>query len=232
VENLPLNLLLFPLVGGYYITTRLEDSKYISQRLSSQAIFFNAVLVAMPLMALALAFTTIITYLAPVYVEWIRSNVFPIKDDFFGTCLISIFVAFLYTKFMNWRIDETRAIISAIRKIGSELEMLVATSFEESSLIQITLKSDKVYIGWAEVLPRPSHSSYIQLIPLFSGYRKENKELVIVTDYSQVYSEMIKRGKIKDIQELKMNLVVQESEIVSASRFDFSIYEKFEAQKT
>ncbi|MCX8490502.1 MAG: hypothetical protein ORN54_05495 [Cyclobacteriaceae bacterium] len=186
MEDLPINLLLFPLVGGYYITTRLEDSKFISQRLSAQAIVFNAVLVGMPLMAISLAITTVITYIFPTHVMWIRSTLFPIKDDFFGTCLLAILISFLYTKIRNHFIDETRAIYSAIEKSGSELELLVAYSFKESQLIQLSLRNDKVYIGWAEVLPKPSHCQYIQLIPLFSGYRDDKKELIIVTNYSLV----------------------------------------------
>jgi hypothetical protein len=155
----------------------------------------------------------------------------PIKDDFFGTCLLSVLISFFYTKIRNYYIDETKAIYQAIEKSGSELELLVAYSCSESKLIQLTLKNDKVYIGWAEVLPKPSHCPYIQLIPLFSGYRDEKKELVIVTDYSLVYSELIQKGKIKDIQELKMNLVIQSNEIISASRFDFEIFESFVSKK-
>jgi hypothetical protein len=231
LESIPINLLLFPLVGGYYITTRSESSKFISQRLSSQSIIFNAILVGIPLMAVSLIITTAITYIFPTHVEWVRLNVFPIKDDFFGTCLLSVCISFSYTKIKNHFIDETEAIHLAIEKSGSELELLVSYSFKESKLIQLTLKNDKVYIGWAEVLPKPSHCPYIQLVPLFSGFRDEKKELVIVTNYSLVYSELIQKGKIKDIQELKMNLVIQSNEIISASRFDFEIFENFASKK-
>ncbi len=182
-------------------------------------------------MAISLAITTVITYVFPIHVTWIRSTLFPIKDDFFGTCLLAILISFLYTKIRNHFIDETRAIYSAIEKSGSELELLVAYSFKESQLIQLSLRNDKVYIGWAEVLPKPSHCQYIQLIPLFSGYRDDKKELIIVTNYSLVYSELIQKGKIKDIQELKMNLVILSTEIVSASRFDFEIFESFVAKR-
>lgn len=182
-------------------------------------------------MAISLIITSTLTYIFPTHVEWIRQSVFPIKDDFFGTCLLSVLISFFYTKIRNYYIDETKAIYQAIEKSGSELELLVAYSCSESKLIQLTLKNDKVYIGWAEVLPKPSHCPYIQLIPLFSGYRDEKKELVIVTDYSLVYSELIQRGKIKDIQELKMNLVIQSNEIISASRFDFEIFESFVSKK-
>jgi hypothetical protein len=227
LESLPLNLLIFPLVGGYYITTRLEASKFISQRLTSQSIFFNAVLIGIPLMVISLVITTLLTHILPEKVSWIKLNIFPLKDDYFGTCFLSVLIAFCYTKFKNWKADEAGFILKAIDEIGNELELLVAHSFKESKLIQLTLKNDKIYIGWAEVLPKPSHNQYIQLIPLFSGFRDERKELVITTNYSLVYSELIQKGKIRDIQEVKMNLVVMANEIVSASMFDFEIYESF-----
>lgn len=218
-------------MGGYYITTRLEGAKFISQRLSSQAIFFNAVLIGIPLLIFSLGITTAATSILPTQVEWIKTNVFPLKDDYFGTCFLSVLLAFVFTKYRNWRIDEAEFIQKAIDEIGNELELLVSHSFKESKLIQLTLKNDKVYIGWAEVLPKPSHCQYIQLIPLFSGYRDEKKELVITTDYSSVYSELIQKGKIRDIKQLKMNLVIMADEIITASKFDFEIFESFVEKK-
>jgi hypothetical protein len=227
VESLPINLLIFPLVGGYYITTRCESAKYVSQRITSQAIFFNAVLVGILLMAISLALTTGATYFLNLQVEWVKSHLFPLKDEFFGTCLLSVLLAFCYTKYKNWRIQEAKFILRAIEQIGNELELMVAYSFQESKLIQVTLRSDKVYIGWAEVLPRPSHNQYVQIIPLLSGYRDEKKELIITTNYSQVYSELILEGKMKEIRDVNMSLVIMADEIITASRFDFDIFERF-----
>src|SRR5262249_36146008 len=126
----------------------------------------------------------------------------------------------------------SEAIYNAIEEIGNELELLFASSCVFSETIQITLKNDKVYIGWVKVLPKPSQCPYVQLIPLLSGYRNQSKELVITTDYSPVYAEMIKRGKITDLDDSDMNLVVQVNEIISASKFDFDIFESFQKSKT
>jgi hypothetical protein len=226
-DSLPINLLLFPLVGGYYITTRLEASKYIGQRLTSQALIFNAVLVAMPLLVASLIITTTLTAIFKTQVEWTKQNVFPIKDDYFGTCLLSLALAYGFTRFRNSRIDDTDAIYSAIQVIGNELELLFATSCVDSQLIQITLKNDKVYVGWVKVLPKPSQCPYVQLIPLFSGYRNAAKELQITTDYSPIYSQLIKRGKITNLEDADVNLVVQVNEVISASKFDFDVFEAF-----
>lgn len=47
-------------------------------------------------------------------------------------------------------------------------------------------------------------------------------------NYTIVYSEYIKQTKIKAIDELEMNLLIKVDEIISASRFDWGIFEKFE----
>ena len=92
---------------------------------------------------------------------------------------------------LNSFIDESKAILTAVKRIGHELELLFAISVEESQLIQVTLKNDKAYVGWVEIIPKPNPTQYVKLIPLFSGYRDEKKELKITTDYSLVYSDFI-----------------------------------------
>jgi hypothetical protein len=223
------NLLIFPLIGGYYIVTRSERFKYLNQRLDTQAVLFNSVIAGIPLLLVTLIITAGVSYILPSPVEWIKENLFPVKNAFLGTCALSFVIAVFGTKLWNRFIKASDAIEHAIEKIGNELELLFSMSCIDSELIQITLKNDKVYIGWVEILPKPSQCPYVKLVPLFSGYRDENKELKITTDYSRVYSEYMIRGKIKDISDLQMNLVVLVNEIISASRFDFEIFEKFES---
>jgi hypothetical protein len=218
------------LVGGYYVVTRLERFKYLNQRLSGQHIVFNAIIAGVPLLVISLLISGGLTYFFEDKVSWVKSF-FPIKDQYFGTCVLSFFLAVVGTGFSNRFIDETESIYRSIVRIGNELELLFAESCLYNELIQITLKSDKVYIGWVGVLPEPSQCLYIQLIPLLSGYRDDKKELIITTDYSQVYSEYIRKGQIKNIDELEMNLVLPVNEIVSASRFDFDIFERFQSMK-
>lgn len=233
MESLPVNLLLFPLMGGYYITTRLEPSKFIGQRKSSQAVFFDAVLTAIPLLFFSLVITTMSTYLFPDMVALLKDKVFPIKDDYFGTCFLSVVIAFTFVKISNWKTDEFDAICRAIEIVGNELEMLFLCSCRESQLIQITLTNNKVYIGWVEIIAKPSQDQYVRLLPFLSGYRSDQtKELSITTDYSLVYSDLISKGQIKAINQADVNLVIKTSEILSASKFDFDYFEKFEASKS
>lgn len=123
MENLPLNLLIFPLVGGYYIITRLESLKYISHRLGSQATIFNAVLIGIPLLVVSLVVSTVLTYVFPEHVYWVKQNVFPIKQEYFGTCLLSIITAYFYTQIRNRTSSRSDSLHKAIVAIGNELEL-------------------------------------------------------------------------------------------------------------
>lgn len=228
MDSVLVNLLLFPLVGGYYITTRLESSKYIGQRRTSQAVLFNAVMVAIPLLLVSLCVTGLSTHFFVYQVTYIKDNYFPIKDQYLGTCVLSFVIAVGFTKIANrYFINRTKAIYKAIREVGNELEVLLSESCLEGSLVQITLKNSKVYVGWVEVLPEPSACPYIHLIPFLSGFRDAKRVLHITTDYSPVYNELIKKGKIKAINDSNVNIIIQSNQIISAAKFDFDIFEKF-----
>lgn len=222
------NLLLFPLVGGYYIVTRSERYKYLNQRLGSQAVLFNSIIVGIPLLLVSLVTAAIASYYFKDQVAYIKNNYFPIQDEYFGTCALSFVLAVFTTWLINVFTAKSDAIAAAIDSVGNELELLFSYSAVESAPIQVTLKNDKVYIGWIEILPQPSQCPYIRLIPLFSGYRDRRKELKITTDYSHVYNDFINRGMIRDIADLDVNVVIQVSEVLSAGRFEFEIFEKFE----
>jgi len=224
---MPFNLLLFPLVGGFYIITRLEYYKYINQRQDRQTIFFNSVLIGIPLLLCSFIICTLFTALFGASIDVVKQY-FPIKDQYFGTAVVSFLLALTITWVSNKIINEEEAIATAMKKIGNELERLFLFSITHQQLIQLTLSDHKVYIGWAELLPEPKHSAFVRIIPALSGYRDDKRILHITTRYTDVYSDYIKRGEIKSIDELEMGLVIKVEEILSATRFDIEVFEKFE----
>jgi len=227
---MPFNLLLFPIVGGYFIITRLEHFKYINQRLDRQMILFNSIIVGTALLIGSYIICTSCSYVFPDQVHFLKHNS-PIKQEFFGTSLVSFLIALPITWIGNSIINEEAAIASAIDRIGSELEKLFKYSCFEQELVQITLKNDKVYVGWVEVLPKPQVSPYVTILPVLSGYRDEKKNLHITTSYLTVYADYIKQGQIKAVEDLDIHLVVQVDEIITATRFDYEVFEKFERAK-
>lgn len=112
-------------------------------------------------------------------------------------------MAFFFGEISRFFISTQNAIINAIEKNQDELELLIKRSWYSTYpkkitskgviSLAITLKSGKVYIGYANALPVPSKTNYVSLLPLFSGYRDgKTHELVFTTQYVDIYAEIIK----------------------------------------
>lgn len=128
-------------------------------------------------------------------------------------------------------------IIWAIRQNGDEIERLFKDSVEQGFAMQITLKNNKVYIGFSETIPIPQKTNYLTISPIISGYRdSETKELHITTDYFKVVEEFIKDLETKSDQEvdsiqLNTDVIIKQDEILSASIYDQKVYNIFREQK-
>lgn len=73
----------------------------------------------------------------------------------------------------------------------------------------------------------PFKSNYIRIIPVYSGYRDDKKELVFTTQYLSVYSSYIEDGTIRSIDELETDLVIKAESIKTVSYFDLEMYKRF-----
>lgn len=222
---MPFNLLLFPLVGGYYFLIRFKHFKYLHQRLERQKLLFNSVIAGTILLSLSFFLTWIAFHLFPHRSSIIKDNL-PVHLPFFGTTLFSFILGILIAEVGNWFIDESKAISNAIKSIGNELELLFESSIRKEVLIQISLKNDKFYIGWVKALPIPQQSNYVILLPAFSGYRDDNKKMVFTTQYLDVYASYVQEGEITDLKNLT-SLVIKIDEIITANVFDIDMYERF-----
>ncbi|MEQ9440210.1 MAG: hypothetical protein RIG62_14245 [Cyclobacteriaceae bacterium] len=224
---MPFNLLLLPLVGGYYflITSRL--TKYIHQRIDRQKLIFNAVLAGIFLLGLAIVGVKVLETLQPVWLEGIKQYI-PLQLPYTGTSILSFGLGIALSHLSNLFISDTQALSRSIKFIGNELEQLVRSAFLNAALISFTMKSGKVYIGWPLSLPRPSSGSYLSVLPLISGYRNETQEIIFTTEYWDLYQERQQEGEGNIYEGFLLVLAVDE--VTHASLFDFDIYERFKNQ--
>ncbi|WP_143070730.1 hypothetical protein [Flagellimonas taeanensis] len=155
------------------------------------------------------------------------SDAFPFKQKFTITSLLSLPLALGFTKIGNCFLDGKEWIIKAIVRVGNEMELLLENSFSNKELLQFTMDNNKVYVGWVKELPIPSLSSHVRIIPALSGYRTLEKQVVFNCQYLKVYSEYIKKGKIKNPEDLQTDLVLNVNNVVTVSFFDFELYEAF-----
>lgn len=63
---MPFNLLLFPLVGGYYILSRFEYLRYVQYRLESQRVLLNSAFAGILLLTGCFILRAILNYVAPI----------------------------------------------------------------------------------------------------------------------------------------------------------------------
>ena len=224
---MPFNLLLFPLIGGYYFLINSRYFKYYHQRIDRQKLIFNSILLGILFVTLAFVFTSLFDFLFPAFISSLKA-LLPIEEPYTGTTLLSLGLAIGSAHISNLFVSDVKAIAQSIRKIGNELEILIQSSFEEKIMIQFTMKSDKIYVGWASELPKPQKSDYISIMPALSGYRDEKtKEIKFTTSYVDLYDTFINEGKIEDLDKLNFQLILSKSEIVTANRFDLEIYDLF-----
>ncbi len=224
---MPWNLLLLPLVAGYYIFTKSYYFKFKQQRLDQQRLIFESIILAVV--------ASVITYLLRLFYESVTSLEFqnivyraiPIKSPYTGTSLCIMILSIAFTEISNLFLDEKKRIIKAIKAIGNEFELQLKSSFTENKLLLFTLNNGKIYIAWVKELPIPSVSKYVRIIPIISGYRDDQKNVVFTTHYLSVYGEYIKDGKVKSIAELNTDVILNSDDIVTVSFFDNDMYQVF-----
>ncbi|MCZ8145968.1 hypothetical protein [Flavobacterium sp.] len=188
---MPYNLLLLPVIVGYFVLIYSLLFKYNTQRLTQNRIIFESVSVAIIIITVGFTLRTIVELIFPKLTPCIISflKIVPInKVDYFWTvifsCLITLLIVIISNYYIQRKFKKDEPIGWAVDANGDEIEKLFKRSVEEAITIQVTLKNDKVYIGFSEIIPIPQKTNYLTIIPLISGYRdKDTKQLHITTDY-------------------------------------------------
>ncbi|CAA0189883.1 conserved membrane hypothetical protein [Tenacibaculum maritimum] len=227
---MPWNLLILPLVGGYFILTKCYIFKFHQQRLDRQRLIFESVLLGIALIVSTYLIRIFFVKLTPDLIDIVHSYS-PFKQPFALTSLISVGIAIFFTIIYNKFSEDKKWIRKAIDDVGNEFESLMKYSFDEESLLQFTLNNDKIYIAWVKELPIPSISPYVRIIPAISGYRKgDKKQVEFTTHYLSVYASYIKEGVVKYVDDLNTDLILDISDITTVSNFDPEMYKKFQEQ--
>ena len=226
---MPWNLLLLPLVAGYYIFTRSYFLKFKQQRIDQQRLIFESIIWAVTASITTYILRLIYESIASVEFQEIIYRAIPIKSPYAGTSLCVLLLSICATELSNLFLNEKKRIIKAIKSIGNEFELLLKSSFTDNKLLLFTMDNGKIYIAWVKELPIPSVSKHVRIIPTISGYRDDQKNIVFTTHYLSVYAEYINEGKIRSIEELDTDLILNSDNIVSISFFDIDMYAVFNA---
>ena len=215
-----LGLLLIPALGGYYLLSRALVSRYWVARQTGYKLFFSAALAGVVLLAAArLIAVSLPSNLAEPIVAW-WGNFAPF--DYAGTVLISAVLAVVAPAVANLFSDKTKCAMRTAKAHGDLIECLMQEAVDSKGrmLIEISTKSSKCYIGFAQESGVAATSeSDIAITPLASGYRDgETRVLKITTNYAPSLAG-------SDLNLEYFRVLIPLSEVASARRFDPDAYE-------
>lgn len=222
---MPYNILILPLCGGYFILLNFVYLKYKFQRLTSQRILFSSIIAGVFLLFVTFSirffvdlakpgiektiFEFLNTQIKVRHVPYLWTSITSFLLAVFGTILAN-FTVFLFSGF-SFR----PSISYAVRKYGDEVEKLFRVSARTGQLMELSLKNNKVYVGFTDIIPVPRETNYLTITPVLSGYRNsETKTLHLITRYFEVLDIYMSNNPEFDIYDIDIS--IKQDEILSA----------------
>ncbi|UII21449.1 hypothetical protein [Fulvivirga ligni] len=150
----------------------------------------------------------------------IRSFV-QINEPYAYTLAASFLIPAILTEFINFlfRKREDYQVYLAIRKEGDEFQRLLLQEFIKRRPMLFTLTTQKVYVGGLTRMGDPhGEDGFINIIPLFSGYRNAEGKLDLTTNYPRDEND-------------NFEIVLPIDKIISASSFNYETYKKLNEGK-
>lgn len=223
---MPSNLLLLPLLGGYWFLHAFYYTRFRSQRLDGYRLLVESALVGVILSIIGRLAVLFLLRFPSAITAWVK--VAPANVPFLGTAFGALFLGLCSPHLLNLFLGMTRimtkldAQTKAIEHHGNHLLRLLHTASSEEKPIAVVLDNLKVYIGTVAAAPNlEPHDTYLAITPFYSGYRdRETLELVLTVDYLSVYEN-------QQLNADDFRVVVPVTAIRMASLFDQAAYPAF-----
>jgi len=229
------SLWFLPLICGYYFLSRYVYKKYKYSRLETQRLVFDSFIYGAFIFIVIYFFRIIVELVFPEIIPKLYKNLYklPIENhSLLWTLILNFLIVVFGVKILNVilkRFDYFNfqtPVEKAVDKFGDELELLFKRAAKEENLLQVTLKNNKVYVGFVEYIPPPKESNYLKIIPLISGFRNnDTKELEFTTDYYNAI--LLYQSEESKYDNFQMDITLKQDEILTANIFDFDVYKAF-----
>ena len=218
------------ILAGYWFLIRWNVTKYRIFRDTGYHVFFKSAIAGVVLFSLAQSFITLC--FDPGYIsDSLWSSLLPVPNP--EASLMSFVLGTAIPLLSNIFYQAPQAAKRNALKNGDLIEVLIANSLEEEKAIEITLKSRKVFVGYALQNCISSHGepSDIAIMPLESGYRdSETQDLILTREYADLIATYLEEENedevLPDFSIEDFQIIVPMSEITSARIFDFNLFEK------
>ncbi len=133
-----------------------------------------------------------------------------ISTDLIFTVFISYIIVFII-HLISLNRKSLRTIVSNRLTDRDEFEYFLLEGMKKRLAVQLTLENGKVYVIRVTVVPKRTED-YLRGFPIYSGYRDDEQELIILNDYSYI------EGSESNI------IIIAKSRIVSSSYFNNELY--------
>jgi hypothetical protein len=147
-----------------------------------------------------------------------------------GTVILGTLLGLLIAWGVNLIWPKDKALERVVINHGGRLRILLHDASKDDRPVMLTLTNRKVYVGAVAVPPPLREPSHVVIFPTVSGFRHEdNLEIEWTAKYSPAYVEIIKafeRGEDQRTDLQHFQLVIPLSAILSATYFDFEIWER------
>ena len=192
---MPTNLLLLPLLGGYWFVHFCYFFRFRSQRLDGYRLLIESAIAGLFLAAAARILVCLITILPGSTLLqscWERFSPFPFSGSAAGSVILGVVLPWI----VNYCYDESRSKDRALESHGNALFKLLHDSVRYTKPIAITLANRKWYMGYVTVSPNLDPlEQYFNLIPVMSGYRdSDSLEVKRTVFYENAYADGANRN--------------------------------------
>ena len=244
-------LLLLPILSGYLLLITVPPFRYEVVRFSAYRLVLQSALTGILMIIVARIVLDVVYHLPPAWQtslpsgalarswRWLTALLIdePIPDPRLEASVLAFLlsggIALLASAALKrsphlarWAAD--RAALAT----GSTLERLIHRAMRQALLVQITLKSRKVYVGFVDANLDPTvPDRRLRIRPLMSGYRSEQtQEVRFTTDYLAIfealreYSQRVQRGDVSLDTEKVFHVKVPGDAVPVPMRFgDFGV---------
>lgn len=221
-----LNLLVIPLIGGYWFMHRTHFTRFRAKGLSNYRLLLEAAMWGL--------FALIGSYSIARVLDALPCMEAPLKlwhkcvpYSHTGTALGAFALAVLAAPSVNLMYGEKASSTRTIIRYGDDLVRLLLEAQQSGSAVMLTLRSRKVYVG--QVIASASlepDMPFIIILPSLSGYRTESRlEVRWTTSYERIYAGI--RRAIPDYRGLKLQdffVVVRTADIQSGTPFRHHVH--------
>ena len=217
-----LGLLIVPALAGYWLLDRTCLWRYQLRRESGYSLFFKSAIAGLVLVAIARFSCLTIESVLPYVEAWAGFALFGYVEalasfapfEHSGTVMLTAVLAVVMPPILNQFSNDNECAKRTSLTNGDLVEWLVQDCLDHHTLVEISMKSGKSYIGLATHSGvSTSGSTDIALIPFASGYRaSETRELTMTTYYTDTLASY--KGDADDFR-----IVIPRAQIASARKF-------------